>query len=77
MIPGPGRTPGEGSDTHSSILAGEIPWTEEPVRLQSMGSQRVRRDLTKQQQHQPRTEARARLLSWLVLLIAMNIGPVS
>ena len=27
--------------THSSILAWEIPWTEEPGRLQSMGSQRV------------------------------------
>ena len=27
--------------THSSILAGRIPWTEEPGRLQSMGSQRV------------------------------------
>ena len=25
--------------THSSILAREIPWTEEPGRLQSMGSQ--------------------------------------
>jgi len=29
---------------HSSILAWEIPWTEEPCRLQSMGSQRVRHD---------------------------------
>ena len=27
--------------THSSILAWEIPWTEEPGDLQSMGSQRV------------------------------------
>ena len=27
--------------THSSILAWRIPWTEEPSRLQSMGSQRV------------------------------------
>ena len=37
--------------THSSILAWEIPWTEEPGGLQSMGSQRVRHDLaTKQQQ---------------------------
>ena len=26
---------------HSSILAWEIPWTEEPGGLQSMGSQRV------------------------------------
>ena len=27
--------------THTSNLAWEIPWTEEPGRLQSMGSQRV------------------------------------
>ena len=27
--------------THSSILAWEIPWTEEPGRLQSMGLQRM------------------------------------
>ena len=27
--------------THSSTLAWKIPWTEEPVRLQSMGLQRV------------------------------------
>ena len=27
--------------THSSILAWKIPWMEYPVRLQSMGSQRV------------------------------------
>ena len=26
--------------THSSILAWEIPWTEEPGGLQSMGSQK-------------------------------------
>ena len=30
--------------THSSILAWKIPWMEEPVRLKSMGSQRVRYD---------------------------------
>ena len=30
--------------THSSVLAWEIPWTEETGRLQSMGSQRVRHD---------------------------------
>ena len=30
--------------THASIFAWEIPWTEEPCRLQSMGSQRVRHD---------------------------------
>ena len=30
--------------THSRILAWRTPWTEEPGRLQSMGSQRVRHD---------------------------------
>ena len=28
-------------ETHSSTLAWKIPWTEEPGRLQSMGSQKV------------------------------------
>ena len=32
--------------THSSILAWKTPWTEEPGRLQSMGSRRVRHDWT-------------------------------
>ena len=37
--------------THSITLAWEIPWTEEPGGLQSMGVQRVGHDLaTKQQQ---------------------------
>ena len=30
--------------THSSVLAWEIPWTEEPGKQQSMRSQRVRHD---------------------------------
>jgi len=30
--------------TQCSILAWEIPWTEEPGGLQSMGSQRIRHD---------------------------------
>ena len=30
--------------THSSTVAWKIPWTEEPCRLQSMGSQRVKHD---------------------------------
>ena len=30
--------------THASILAWRIPWTEDPDRLQSMGSQRVGHD---------------------------------
>ena len=35
-----GKIPGEGNATHSSTLAWEIPWTEEPGGLQSMGSQK-------------------------------------
>ena len=49
---GAGRRPGfdpwrsleKGMDTHSSVLAEIIPWTEEPGGLQSMGLQRVRHD---------------------------------
>ena len=43
-IPGLGRSPGEGNVFFSSILAWKIPWTEEPGRLQSIGSQRVGHD---------------------------------
>ena len=38
--------------THSSILAWEIPWTEELGGLQSMGSQRVGQELVAKQQKQ-------------------------
>jgi len=34
----------EGVATHSGILAWRILWTEDPGRLQSMGSQRVRQE---------------------------------
>ena len=34
----------EGMAAHSSFLAWEIPWTEEPGRLQSMGLHRVGHD---------------------------------
>ena len=43
-IPGLGKSLEEEMATHSSILAWEIPWTEEPGGLQSVGLQRVRRD---------------------------------
>ena len=41
-IPGLGRSLERGMATHFSILAWEIPWTEEPGGIQSMGSQRDR-----------------------------------
>ena len=51
MDPWLGKIHGEGNG-HSGLLAWEIPWTEEPSGLQSMGSQTVRHDReTKQQQH--------------------------
>ena len=39
--PGSGKSLKEELAPHYSILAWKIPWTEEPGRLQSMGSQRV------------------------------------
>ena len=41
-IPGSGRSPEKEMATHLSILAWEMPGTEEPGRLQSMWLQRVR-----------------------------------
>ena len=43
LITGSGRSPGEGN---SKLLrySWKVPWTEEPGRLQSMESQRVRHD---------------------------------
>ena len=40
LIPELGRSPGEGNAAYSSILACNIPWTEKPVGLQSMGSEK-------------------------------------
>ena len=42
--PGSGRSPGGGNGNLLHILAWRIPWTEEPGRLQFMGSQRVGHD---------------------------------
>ena len=44
LIPGSGRSPEEGVEIHSSILAWRIPGTEEPGGLQFMGSQGVGHD---------------------------------
>ena len=41
----------KGMATHSSILIWEIPWTEEPGRLQSMGLQRVGHDRSDSHTH--------------------------
>ena len=44
LIPGQEDTLEKEIATHSSILAREIPWTEELGGLESMGSQRVGQD---------------------------------
>ena len=41
----------KGMATHSSILAWEIPWMEEPGGLQSMGSQRAGYNLATEHTH--------------------------
>ena len=43
-IPGLGRSPGEGHGNPLQYSCLEIPWTEEPGKLQSIGSHRVRHD---------------------------------
>ena len=49
LITGLGRFLEKKMATHFSILVWEIPWTEEPDRLQSMGLQRVGHNLATQQ----------------------------
>ena len=44
LIPGLEDPLEEEIETHSSLLAGRMPWTEEPGGLQSMRLQRVRHD---------------------------------
>ena len=45
-IPGLRRSPGEGNGNPLHTLAWKTPWTEKPGRQQSMGSLRVRHDLS-------------------------------
>ena len=44
IIKAPFQSLGAGDGTRSSTVARKIPWTQEPGRLQSMGSHRVRHD---------------------------------
>ena len=62
-VPGSGRSPGEGNGNPLSILAWEVPWTEEPGGLQSMWSQRVGHNFKTKQQQEHKLSQR-----WLVLL---------
>ena len=68
--------------THASILAWEIPWTEEPDGLQSTRSQRIKYDLAKKQQQYILTTAKITLqedriwvylTQYLAILEEMNI----
>ena len=49
---------------HSSTPAWKIPWAEEPGRLQSMGSQRVRHELATKQQQQQCVSINPKLLNY-------------
>ena len=52
LIPGLGICPGEGNgNTLQYSCLEKIPWTEEPGRLQFMGSQRVSHDLATKHKH--------------------------
>ena len=44
LIPALGRFPGVGNSNPLQYSCWKIPWTEEPGRLQSIGSQRVGHD---------------------------------
>ena len=50
--------------THSGILAWQIPWTEGPGGLRSVGFQRVRRDLAIKSEKE--METHSSILAWRV-----------
>ena len=51
--------------THSSTLAWKIPWMEEPGRLQSMGSQRVRHNWATEHTPHPRIFPKMGISAWV------------
>ena len=59
--------------THSSTIAWRIPWTEEPGRLQSMGSERVRHDWATSVQFSSRSAIRVAYIRSLIFLLAILI----
>ena len=63
----------KGLATHSSIFAWEILQTEEPGRLQSMGSQRVGHDLATRQQPQEMIEHGWATCTQSVLCVGLRI----
>ena len=63
----PGRLEWEMA-THSSILAWKIPWTQEPGRLQSMGSQKVRYNWAHMQMH-----GRYKRLSFAIIFLVPSL----
>ena len=65
----------EGVGIHSSILAWRIPWTEEPGGLQSMGSQRVGRNLSDLAHTMlNRTGMKTRARDWALLTRARQLA---
>ena len=56
--------------THSSILAWKIPWTGEPGRLQFMGLQKSRTQLSNQQQERYIAYIQGKLKRLVELLLA-------
>ena len=52
--------------SNSSILSWEIPWTEEPGGLQSMGSQRIEQDLL--------TKYQLQVSDWMFFSLGNKVG---
>ena len=67
----------KGMATHSNILAWRVPWTEEPGRPQSMGSQRVGHNLATNTHQDKLEQSRRGLRGCLPPRRAQGIGSIS
>ena len=68
-IPGPGRFLEKEMATHSGILALKSPWTEEPGKLQSMGSQRSQTQLSTEQQEEASDYLKVPKTSFYIIIL--------
>ena len=75
-----GGSPGEGNGNPLQYLAWEVPWTEEPGRLQSMGLPRVGHDLVTKQQEFRKGNQRSHWEFWAIVrswVIQSKLGVTS
>ena len=72
LTPGSGRSFGVGNGNHSSILAWQFPWTEEPIRLPYMRLQRDGLDWATEHIHSVQSLSHVQLFAWVFIFLVLS-----